>query len=58
MGVTGYIVYRSTTGGTGSEIARTSSLTSTDASAVARKTYTYNLRAYDAVGNLSSRSTR
>jgi mono/diheme cytochrome c family protein len=58
VGVVGYIVYRSTTGGTGSEIARTSSLTWTDVSAVALSTYTYNVRAYDAVGNLSSRSTR
>ena len=58
MGVAGYIVYRSTSGGTGSEIARTSSLTWTDTSAVARRTYTYNVRAYDAAGNLSSRSSR
>ena len=58
VGVTGYIVYRSTTGGNGSEIARTSSLTWTDASAVARRTYTYNVRAYDAAGNVSSRSSR
>jgi chitinase len=56
--VAGYIVYRSTTGGTGSEIARTSLLTWTDTSAVAKKTYTYNVRAYDAAGNLSARSTR
>jgi chitodextrinase len=58
VGVAGYIVYRSITGGTGSEIARTSLLTWTDTSAVAKKTYTYNARAYDAAGNLSSRSTR
>ena len=58
VGVAGYIVYRSTTGGTGSEIARTGSLTWTDTSAVARRIYTYNVRAYDAVGNLSARSTR
>jgi cellulose 1,4-beta-cellobiosidase len=58
VGVAGYIVYRSTTGGTGSEIARTSLLTWTDTSAVAKKTYTYNVRAYDAAGNLSARSTR
>ena len=58
VGVTGYIVYRSTSGGTGSEIARTSSLTWTDTSAVARRTYTYNVRAYDAAGNVSSRSSR
>jgi large repetitive protein len=58
VGVAGYIVYRSTTGGTGSEIARTSSLTWTDTSAVAGRTYSYTLRAYDAVGNLSSRSIR
>jgi mono/diheme cytochrome c family protein/chitodextrinase len=58
VGVTGYVIYRSTTGGTGSEIARTSSLSFRDATAVARRQYTYNVRAIDAAGNLSARSTR
>jgi hypothetical protein len=58
VGVAGYIVYRGTGGGNGSEITRTSSLTWTDTSAVARKAYTYNVRAYDAAGILSARSTR
>ena len=58
MGVAGYIVYRATSGGNGIEMTRTGSLTWTDLSAVARKTYTYNVRAYDAAGNLSARSTR
>jgi chitodextrinase len=58
VGVAGYIVYRSTTGGTGSEITRTPSRTWTDTSATAKKKYTYNVRAYDAAGNLSARSTR
>jgi chitodextrinase len=56
VGVAGYVVYRSTSGGTGSEIARTTSLTWTDTSATARRRYYYNVRAYDAAGNLSSRS--
>jgi hypothetical protein len=55
--VTGYIVYRSTNGGNGSEVARTSSLTWTDTSAKAGTRYTYNVRAYDAASNLSGRST-
>jgi YVTN family beta-propeller protein len=58
VGVAGYIVYRSTTGGTGSEIGRTTSRSFRDATAVARKKYTYNVRAYDAAGNLSARSAR
>jgi len=57
VGVAGYIVYRATGSGNGIEMTRTSSLTWTDLSAVARKTYSYNVRAYDAAGNLSARST-
>jgi YVTN family beta-propeller protein len=57
VGVAGYRVYRSTTGGTGSEIARTSSLTWTDTSARAGRRYYYNVRAYDAAGNLGNRSS-
>jgi hypothetical protein len=57
VGVVGYIVYRSTNGGNGSEIARTSALTWTDSSARAAKSYTYNVRAYDAAGNMSGRSS-
>jgi chitodextrinase len=56
VGVAGYIIYRSTYGGSGSEIARTSSHTWTDTSAAARRRYYYNVRAYDAAGNLSNRS--
>ena len=59
VGVAGYIVYRSTSGGNGSEIARDQRADSgLTASAVARETYSYNVRAYDAAGNLSARSTR
>jgi len=58
VGVTGYVIYRSTSGGTGSEIARTSSLSFRDTTAVARRQYTYNVRAIDAAGNLSARSNR
>jgi hypothetical protein len=57
VGVAGYIVYRATGSGNGTEVTRTSLLTWTDLSAVARKTYSYNVRAYDAAGNLSARST-
>jgi len=57
VGVAGYIVYRATGSGNGTEMTRTSSLTWTDLSAVARKAYSYNVRAYDAAGNLSARST-
>jgi fibronectin type 3 domain-containing protein/mono/diheme cytochrome c family protein len=56
--VTGYIIYRSTSSwSTGSEIARTSSTNYTDTSARAGTRYTYNVRAYDAVGNNSGRSS-
>jgi chitodextrinase len=58
VAVTGYIIYRTTTtGSTGSEIARTSSRAWTDTSARSGTRYTYNVRAYDAAGNLSDRST-
>ena len=57
VGVTGYIIYRSTNGGNGSEVARTASTTWTDTSARARTRYTYNVRAYDAAGNTSGRSS-
>jgi YVTN family beta-propeller protein len=56
VAVTGYVIYRSTNGGAGSERARTSSLTWTDTSASAGVRYTYNIRAYDARNNLSTRS--
>ena len=57
VAVTGYIIYRSTLGGSGTEVARVSSLTWTDTSARAGTRYTYNLRAYDAAGNISNRSS-
>jgi large repetitive protein len=57
VAVVGYIIYRSTNGGKGSEIARTSSSTFTDTSARSGRRYYYNIRAYDAAGNMSSRST-
>jgi chitodextrinase len=56
VGVAGYIIYRSTNGGTGAEIARTGALTWTDSSARAGTRYYYNVRAYDAAGNQGSRS--
>ncbi len=59
VGVAGYIIYRSTSGGSGSEIARTTASvrTWTDTSGRAGRRYYYNVRAYDAAGNLSSRSS-
>jgi hypothetical protein len=59
VGVTGYIVYRSTNGGTGSEVARTTASvrTWTDTTGRAGTRYYYNVRAYDAAGNTSSRSS-
>lgn len=58
VGVVGYIISRSTSGQTGAEIARTTPdiRAWTDTSAGAR-TYWYNVRAYDAAGNLGARST-
>jgi hypothetical protein len=59
VGVTGYVIYRSTNGGNGSEIARTGAAvrTWTDTTGRAGRRYYYNVRALDAAGNLSSRST-
>jgi hypothetical protein len=57
VGVAGYIIYRSTNGGNGSEIARVSTLTYTNTTATAGRRYYYNVRAYDAAGNMSSRSS-
>jgi YVTN family beta-propeller protein len=59
VGVAGYIVYRSTSGQTGAEIGRTGPDLRTwlDTTARARTLYWYNVRAYDAAGNLGSRST-
>jgi chitinase len=57
VGVAGYIIHRSTNGGTGAEVVRTAALTWTDSSARAGTRYYYNVRAYDAAGNQSSRSS-
>jgi cytochrome c peroxidase len=58
VAVTGYIVYRSTRSWSqGSEVGRTSSLSFHDTGASRRRTYYYSLRAYDAAGNVSSRSS-
>jgi hypothetical protein len=51
VAVVGYIVRRS-----GSELARTTSREWRDATAVAGRTYQYNVRAYDAAGNLGGKS--
>ena len=56
--MTGYIIYRSMINSNGSEVARTSSLSWTDTSARAGRRYYYNVRAYDAAGNLGNRTTR
>ncbi|HEX6638619.1 MAG TPA: putative Ig domain-containing protein [Steroidobacteraceae bacterium] len=57
VGVAGYIVYRATSSSGGSEVARTKSLEWIDTSARSGRRYYYNVRAYDAAGNLSSRSS-
>ena len=57
VGVVGYIIYRSTNGGNGSEIARVSTLSYTNTTVTAGRRYYYNVRAYDAAGNMSSRSS-
>ena len=58
VGVSGYIVYRSTNGTQGSEVARTgaSILTWTDPSFQENVAYTYSVKAYDAANNLSALS--
>jgi mono/diheme cytochrome c family protein len=57
VGVAGYIVYRSTNGGNGSEIARVTSLDFIDTTGRSGRRYYYNVRAYDAAGNMSPRSS-
>ncbi len=56
VGVVDYVIYRSTSGGVGSEFARSSGAAWIDADVVAGVTYTYTVRAQDAAGNLSWRS--
>jgi hypothetical protein len=55
VGVTGYIVYRSTNGTQGSEVARTAAnvLTWTDPSFQENVAYTYSIKAYDQANNQS-----
>ncbi|HET7607731.1 MAG TPA: hypothetical protein VFL84_03570, partial [Gammaproteobacteria bacterium] len=57
VGVTGYIVYRSTSKNMSgeTEVGRPTTTTFTDTSAT-RRTWYYAVRAYDAAGNVSSRS--
>ena len=57
VAVTGYIIYRSTSGGSGSEVARTTSLNWIDTTGRSGRRYYYNVRAYDAAGNTSARSS-
>jgi hypothetical protein len=57
VGVAGYIIYRSTNGGTGSEIARVTTLEFTDTTGRAGRRYYYNVRAHDAAGNNGARSS-
>jgi mono/diheme cytochrome c family protein len=57
VGVAGYIVYRSTSNSGGSEVARTTSLNWVDTTARSGRRYYYNVRAYDAAGNTSARSS-
>ena len=57
VGVTGYIIYRSTSKNMSgeTEVGRSTTTTFTDTSAT-RRTWYYAVRAYDAAGNVSSRS--
>ncbi|HSC14864.1 MAG TPA: putative Ig domain-containing protein [Gammaproteobacteria bacterium] len=56
VGVTGYIIYRSTKSSSpGTEVGRSATTTFTDTSATSRTWY-YSIRAYDAAGNVSNRS--
>ncbi|HXS80946.1 MAG TPA: putative Ig domain-containing protein, partial [Gammaproteobacteria bacterium] len=56
VGVTGYIIYRSTSKSSqDTEIGRSTTTTFTDASAT-RGNWSYSVRAYDAAGNISNRS--
>jgi hypothetical protein len=55
VGVTGYIVYR-TLAGVRTEVARPTTTTWTDRSAVAGKTYSYTVKARDGAGNTSGYS--
>jgi chitodextrinase len=57
VGVAGYIVYRSTSNSGGSEVARTTSVNWVDTTARSGRRYYYNVRAYDAAGNTSARSS-
>jgi hypothetical protein len=58
VGVAGYIIYRSTGGGSqGSEVGRSSGTTFRDESA-GRRRYYYSVRAFDAAGNVSNRSSQ
>jgi YVTN family beta-propeller protein len=57
VGVVGYIIYRSTSSSSqGTEVGRSTTTTFRDATAT-RRTWYYSVRAYDAAGNTSSRSS-
>ncbi len=56
VGVTGYEIHRSTNGGLGPEIARTSATTYTDETVQEGVHYTYAVKAFDAAGNISPAS--
>jgi len=56
MGVAGYSIHRATTASVGAEIALTSETTWTDIGTTEGMKYWYSVKAYDAVGNLSTAS--
>jgi hypothetical protein len=58
VGVAGYIIYRSTDGSVGPEVARTLNPPWTDLTALAGTTYTYAIAAYDVAGNVSLASSQ
>ncbi len=56
VGVAGYIIYRSTNGTQGPQIATTENTSWLDTTVTEGVTYTYAVTAYDAAGNVSARS--
>ncbi len=57
IGIGGYIIYRSTDGTLGAEVARTLGTTWTDLAVTTGITYTYAVGAYDVAGNVSPASS-
>ncbi len=58
IGVAGYIVFRSSDGTLGTELARTLGTSWTDSTALTGTSYSYTLEAYDVAGNVSLASSQ